>query len=340
MRRIMIVTNSLTGGGAERSMNLVGSELTKLGWPIALVPINAGDPDLVTPTCEVFALNRQWRGSPFGTLRAIIEFNQIAKSWKPDVVILNCDLPELFGALLFMRKALVVVEHSSLAWSTRPLPGKIIRKILKMRKAVWIAVSSNLRIWPDGQSPREVIQNPLLPSTKGAVHSLVKAPIRRLVFIGRLTPEKQPERIIEIGNRTALPVEVIGDGFLLNSLAEKAKSKDAHITFHGRMRDPWSFIAAGDLLVVPSVSEGDGLVVVEGMREGVPLLLSDIQDFRRFDLPEQSYCQSVDDFVERVNQFKEDIASLVIPSEISEPILKSRSPQVIGKAWARLLESI
>lgn len=321
-------------------MNLVGNELTKLGWPVALVPINAGDPDLVTPTCEVFPLNRQWRGSFIGTLNAIINFNQIVNSWKPDIVILNCDLPELFGALLFKKKILVVVEHSSLAWATRPLSGKVIRKILTMRQAAWIAVSSKLRIWPNGDSPREVIQNPLMPFTKATVRPLISSHIKRLVFIGRLTPEKQPEQIIEIGKRTDLPVEVIGDGFLKNSLNEKTNSEGLPVTFHGRMRDPWSFMTFGDLLIVPSASEGDGLVVVEGMREGVPLLLSDIPDFRRFDLPDRNYCQSVNDFVERVNEYKKNADSLVVPSKVSDPILQSRSLQVVGCVWAKFLESL
>jgi glycosyltransferase involved in cell wall biosynthesis len=255
-------------------------------------------------------------------------------------VILNCDLPELFGALLLKKKTLVVVEHSSLAWSTRPSPGKAVRKILKMRGAIWVAVSPKLKIWPTGESPKEVIQNPLMPPVEKAAPSPSNSPVKRLVFIGRLTPEKQPERIIEIGKHTALPVEVIGDGFLLDSLKKKANSEALPVTFHGRMRNPWSFLTVGDLLLVPSSSEGDGLVVVEGMREGVPLLLSDILDFRRFELPARNYCRSVNDFVERINEYKADVQALVVPSEISEPILQSRSPQVVGNTWVKFLESL
>jgi glycosyltransferase involved in cell wall biosynthesis len=340
MRRVMIVTNSLTGGGAERSMNLVGNELTKLGWQVALIPINAGDPDLVTPTCEIFPLNRQWRGSFIGTLRAVTNFNRIVSSWKPDIVVLNCDLPELFGALLLRKKRLVVVEHSSLAWATRPLSGKVIRKILRMRRAVWIAVSSKLKIWPKGDSPREVIQNPLMPLLKATARPPIRSHIKRLVFVGRLSPEKRPEQIIEISKRTDLPVEVIGDGILNNTLSEIASGAGLPVTFHGRMRDPWSLITSGDLLIVPSTSEGDGLVVVEAMREGVPLLLSDIPVFRRFDLPDRNYCKNVDDFVERVKEYKKNADSLVVPSEVSDPILQSRNPQVIGHVWEKFLESL
>ena len=99
----MLVTNSLTGGGAERAMNLLSIELLNRGWSTALVPINAGGQDQVIPLCDVFPLERPWNGSLASTFKSVIKFNQVVRSWRPDVVILNCDLPELLGALLFVK---------------------------------------------------------------------------------------------------------------------------------------------------------------------------------------------------------------------------------------------
>ncbi|TSA48147.1 MAG: hypothetical protein D4R50_01700, partial [Actinomycetales bacterium] len=157
----MVLTNSLTGGGAERSMNLVSNELFNRGWPIVLVPINRSDLDLITPLCEIFSLNREWRGNLFDTLSAIRKLDNLVDEWEPDIIILNCDLPELFGATLRHRKRLVFVEHSSFPWGKRALLGKIVRRILLLRGATPIAVSSHLRIWPKGQIPSCVLQNPL-----------------------------------------------------------------------------------------------------------------------------------------------------------------------------------
>ena len=47
MKRIMIVTNSLSGGGAERSMNIVSNEMHMRKWPTILVALNSGPRDLV-----------------------------------------------------------------------------------------------------------------------------------------------------------------------------------------------------------------------------------------------------------------------------------------------------
>jgi glycosyltransferase involved in cell wall biosynthesis len=336
----MFVTNSLTGGGAERSMNLVSNELTERGWPIALVPINSGDADLVTPMCEVFPLDRDWKGNIFNTFLAILKFNKIVKSWKPDVIILNCDLPELFGALLTRRQQIVVVEHSNLAWSQRARLGKLVRKILSRRKAVWIAVSSHLGIWPDGHVPRAVLQNPLTPSTRATRADRPSSILKRLVFLGRLSPEKRPRLLLEIGAQSGFEVEIIGDGFLKKQLQDETTKRNLKVTFHGYVHNPWSLFQPGDLLIVPSASEGDGLVVIEGMDRGIPMLLSDIADFRRFGLPDKHYCQSVEDFIARINQHLHNLDTLVVPEELKGSIIASRSLEGVGNSWEKFINSI
>lgn len=340
MKRVMFVTNSLTGGGAERSMNLVSNELTKRGWSIALIPINAGEADLVTPTCEVFPLNRHWQGNIFNTFSAIQKFNKVVKSWKPDVLVLNCDLPELFGALLTRRQQIVVVEHSNLAWSQRVRLGKLVRKILSRRKAVWVAVSSHLGIWPDGHVPRAVLQNPLTSSTRPTRTVDTSSILKRLVFLGRLSPEKRPKLLLEIGDQSGFEVEIIGDGFLKKQLQDEVIQRDLNVTFSGYVHDPWSHFQPGDLLIVPSASEGDGLVVIEGMSRGIPMLLSDIADFRRFGLPDEHYCQSVEDFIARINQHLHDLDALVVPEELKGSIIASRSLEGVGNSWEKFMNSI
>lgn len=337
MQRVMIVTNSLTGGGAERSMNLVSNELTKRGWPIALVPINSSEPDLIAPTCEIFATNRQWRGSLFGTISALVKFNRAVYSWKPNVIILNTDLPELFGALLFRKQVLVVVEHSSTPWINRVRLGKVVRRILSRRGALWVAVSSHLQIWPTRQSPLAVLQNPLTVSGE-STSMAIGLYLRRLVFIGRLSPEKRPDILLSIGAGVGTDIEIIGDGLMRETLQEVAKVEKLKVEFTRQVRDPWSHVGSGDLLIVPSAYEGDGLVVIEGMQHGIPMLLSDIPDFRRFALPERNYCQNVDDFVERIHQYRDDLGSLIIPENICRSLLASRSLESVGDTWESFLD--
>lgn len=339
----MILTNSLTGGGAERSMNLVCNELAKRGWPIALVPINAGPNDEVIPTCEVFPLEREWRGTLADTASAIWKLNRVVRSWNPDVIVLNCDLPELFGALLLSRRQLIAVEHINRPWISRLTLGRIVRQILRIRKVKWVAVSAHLAIWPTGEIPDSVVLNSI--STMGMPLNSKSNPrysneIRRLFFVGRLAPQKRPDWLLEIGRLTKLPLEVIGEGLMRESLEERARQFEVKANFRGQITHVWEQVEDGDVLIVPSEYEGDGLVVIEGIQQGLPMLLADIPDFRRFGLPDKNYCKDVDDFSKRIDSFRTNQVELLVPEDISRSILASRSIMAVGNMWENYLNSI
>jgi len=334
----MIVTNSLSGGGAERSMNLVCNELTNRGWPVSLVPINSSPEDQVIPECAVFPLQRLWHGGPIDTLIAIWKFNQVVRAWKPDVLVLNCDLPELFGATVCGSRKLVVVEHSAIPWFQRKALGKIVRKILIFRKTTWVSVSNHLSIWSTNQIPTAVIQNPIINEVPTKTR-IVGNEIRRLLYIGRLSVEKRPELAMKIAQLTHHQLIIIGDGSLRPYLEEQVAQGSLKVTFKGRLENPWAEIQSGDLLIVPSMSEGDGLVIVEAMQAQVPLLIADIPDLRRFEFPDRNYAQNAEDFANRIIHYSEDLSDLLIPSEKATAIIAPRSLATVGEGWAIFLNT-
>lgn len=335
----MLVTNSLTGGGAERSMNLIANELTRRGWRVSIVPINFSPPDQVIPICDVFPLQRRWKGHFINTILAMLRFNRIVTFWKPEIIVLNCDLPELFGATLFGRHNLVVVEHSSTPWGNRAILGQIVRKVLTLRKTSWVSVSSHLTIWPTKNAPTVILQNPILQNIN--VQSVtVDEETSRLVFIGRLSREKRPVLALEISKRVGIELAVIGEGSLRRELEIRSNQENIAAQFYGHLENPWSEIRAGDLLIVPSSFEGDGLVIIEGLQRQRPMLLADIPDLRRFDFPDVNYCLDVESFVVRIRNFQSKLRSLLIPSEKRDSILNSRSISVVGSSWENFLRVI
>jgi len=339
VKRIMFVTNSLTGGGAERSMNLVCNELTRRKWTVSLVPINDGPPDKVIPGCEIFQLGREWQSGVMKTVFAFLAFNHAVKSWKPDVIVLNCDLPEFFGALLMGKQKFVVLEHASNPWGQRILLGKLIRRVLQARKANWAAVSSHLSIWPNRKKPDACLYNPLMSVTNEIMQNEILV-LNRLVFIGRLSPEKRPMDAIQVARKSKKKIVIIGEGPLREELERKVHDETLSVDFLGRLDEPWAEIRVGDLLIVPSAFEGDGLVVIEALQRGLPILVSDISDFRRFGFPEANYCKTVDGFVQKIEIFKGDLSPLIVPSEISESIFKLRSIEIVGDAWEAFLNNL
>jgi glycosyltransferase involved in cell wall biosynthesis len=338
MRRVVIVTNSLAGGGAERSMNLVANKLSERGIEVYLLVINAGGLDLVEPKCSVISLDRPWRGGIFPTVKAFVGFQKALNKVRPTHIILNCDLPELFGAFASTGAKMICVAHIEIPFGSRRLLGRALRFALKVRGVTWVAVSKHLTIWPGQTLPDYVVENPIqieLIKTECSPGSMTTA--RRLYFIGRLTQQKRPDIAIEVALRTGLPLQIFGNGELEMLLKKSVADLDLPAEFLGFVPNPWENYNAGDVLLIPSAFEGDGLVVLEALAHGVPFLLSDIPDFRRFGLPDFIYCANVDDFVQKIIHFEINFEDYRVPIEIRDHILIERNIDMISKKWIQVL---
>ena len=338
MHQVFFVTNSLTGGGAERAMNLICSKLALIHkeYEITLVPINKGQSDLVEPECRVVPIDRQWRGGFINTFASWLKFTMLTMSERPKVIVLNCALPELFASLVPIPANIIVVEHSRNPWSKREFIGYIVRKILKWRGAKFISVSKHLGIWSLPEVECTTIANPVFQGVRRQSVQKRKS-ITRLAFIGRLSADKNPHDFIEILEDTKYPGLVIGDGILLDELEELARENSVTVKFIGHQVKPWEFLEEGDLLIVPSKFEGDGLVIAEAILGRFPLLLSDIEEFRRFQLHQFSYCSTTKGFVESIDRFATNIDGLVPSPQAVEKLERERSTVSIIDSWRKAL---
>jgi glycosyltransferase involved in cell wall biosynthesis len=106
----------------------------------------------------------------------------------------------------------------------------------------------------------------------------------RVVCVGRLIPSKSVETLLAAqhmlerdGKRCACLI--VGEGPMRDSLQATAQAHRTSITVFVGSQPPSlvpSFMVLGNVLVLPSLSEGRGLVVVEAMQLGLPVVVSDI----------------------------------------------------------------
>ncbi len=333
---ILIVTNSLSGGGAERSMNTLANALHARGEEVQVIAINSGRSDLVELACKFTCLDRTHQAGLKETFQAFMKFYNLVIQLKPDHIILNCDLPEVFGALLPNRFHLTLVEHSQRPFGTRKSLGLITRIILLIKKIDCVRVASHFDIWCMPKVIAEIIPN-ALPIAKFTPNQSPKhSTVGRIVYVGRLAnPQKNPGICLEIAQAINMPVTFFGEGAEKFKLQEFARIKGVKADFAGQVTDPWALINEGDVLIIPSRFEGDGLVVVEAIMNGIKFLVSDIPDFRRFGLPEEFYCKSARDFASRITQLQSGKIELYI-SEIEKlQIIESRKPSHVAEQWIR-----
>jgi len=337
----LFLTNSLSGGGAERAINIAVNEIAKKSDSVGLLVINDGPQDFYAPKVPTFEVKRKWQGGAYSLLIAYIKTYFLVIRIQPKILILNCDLPEFLGAFLFGSWKIVAVEHVPKPWSERLALGRIIRKVLRFRKISWVVVSDHLSPWLNSDLQKTHIPNSISENEEpGSKLISCGNVIERLVFIGRLTEnQKQPQWMLDISEYTDIPVRFYGDGLFKDKLVSNARARNLNAKFCGFVTNPWNEISKGDLLVVPSAWEGDGLVVVEALSRGVPILLNSVDDLKRFGLQEKHYCISTQEFALRITEYKNNLEFLVADSEIANQILAKRKPEIVAIKWIEFLSN-
>jgi glycosyltransferase involved in cell wall biosynthesis len=96
-----------------------------------------------------------------------------------------------------------------------------------------------------------------------------------VAFVGRLSPEKAPERFCALAR--LMPdrarFHLYGDGPMRPALEAEF---GGHVTFHGFRADMQAAWPEIDLLVIPSRAEGLPMAALEAIARGIPLIATDV----------------------------------------------------------------
>lgn len=327
--KLLIVTNSISGGGAESSMRKINRELVSLGIDSTLLCLNNSGNDLASD--HEIILERAWKSGPISTYKNFRSFVEFVTKEKPDTLVANCELPELFTALMTRHVPKVIcVEHTSRPWAGRRLMGAVVRVILKIRGVKWVTVNRNQsEIWPIREET-EFIPNPI----ETPLLAIDKESRSEFVYVGRLRAEKGIELILDAISETDASIDVYGDGILSDHL-KKSFINSAH--FHGFKNNVWKEIRADQTLIVASEYEGDGMVIVEAILAGLPVLLIDNVDMRRFQLPEEHYFKSKSELTRKISQVMSNREAFKVRPEKIIEYKSERAMSRVIESWLQIL---
>jgi len=333
---IAIVSNATTGGGAEKSMLALHQSFLKYGLKSNLIALNQSvNPKKIPHATE---LNRKWKSGVINTWRNYLDFKKSVKNIDPGFLILNCELPELYGAVLSHKCKRICVEHTTKPWKNQKLLGVFVRSLLRFKKVYWVTVvSTQEKIWHGG-SVLSFLPNPY---TYELFESQTRDSNTSLVFLGGLKPNKHPEWVIEVGLTLDLPVQIFGDGELRNNLENKYQRYTNQIKFFGFLSNPWKMISSNSIVIVPSDYEGDGMVIVEAVLSGHPILLRDNVDLRRFGFEDKHYFNNLEDLILIVKfNLKTNFKNLVVSPTKTKNLQLSRSLKKITDNWINLISNL
>ena len=100
-----------------------------------------------------------------------------------------------------------------------------------------------------------------------------------LIFVGRLTQIKRPERLIDSYRKSIEPnsnsvLLIVGDGELRNSLEKQ--SAGLNVKFLGWRTDVYDLMAASDIAILTSDNEGMPITLIEAAHLGLPAISTEV----------------------------------------------------------------
>ncbi|OBK22052.1 glycosyl transferase family 1 [Mycobacterium asiaticum] len=268
---IVITTNRLVYGGAERQKALLAAELDRRGYPVTIVCMQRFGPLIKEIPHSVRVVRQPW-WAPMVDLPA-----------GPAVLISGDTNTETGFATLWRAAA------KQRRWLVAPhVPPEADRPIYSrpltaaMRRADGFIVLAH-RHW-DMLTPHHRLDGTPFVAPNGVD---VAAPTLRvradgapphLVMLSRIVEHKNPHLLIEaLGELADLPwrLSIFGDGPDREALESRtpAALRD-RVQWRGWSRGPGPALADADLLCVPSRSEAFPLVILEAMARGVPVAAS------------------------------------------------------------------
>jgi hypothetical protein len=331
---LLIISNAISGGGAEKSMLALHQQLISRGIDCHLLALNQSYADKNIINLRV--LSRSWKDGFKSTFLNFVNFKKIIKEIKPKSIIVNCELAELYVSLINHKHLRIIcVEHTTFPWYKKRVLGIFVRNILRLKKSEWVTVSKDMKkIWLARNIPK-YLPNPFIGEETILAQ---KATNLSLVFIGGIKENKRPEWVIMAGLKNNLDVNLYGTGNLEKSLKNKYSNESQLIKFHGYRENVWELVPRNSLVIVPSKFEGDGMVVVEATILGFPILLSSTVDLLKFGFQEKHYFRDLNELMQKVStNLMSSFSELVVKKSEQEALRIQRSVGTIADKWHEIL---
>lgn len=286
-RRVLLVIDSLDGGGAERYVVDLAIALRCRGWDVEVACSAAGvrAARLRAADVPVSILTRSLVKGRL-SLRYVRALRRLLGQGRYDVVHAHLYASAAAAAAAVPRNTpLVLTEHTEGPW--RSWRARAVSRWSYRRAARIVAVSTSIRnvlidVYRVPPARIEVLPavpalpvRPRAPRPGGEQSAVVG-------FAGRLIPEKGADVFLRAASLVAGVVPearfaVIGDGRLRGepgALAGDLGLLGDRVRFLGFRDDAADLIAGLDILAVPSRTNGTPLVVAEAMTAGVPVVVS------------------------------------------------------------------
>ena len=292
--RVLFVVATLGLGGVERALEIVLRDLDRRRFAPALAVLQNVDVGMPLPA-DVTAVGLG-RRSRWSFPRVAMRLSRLVRDCHPDVVVAFGG-PANLAALAALRIGfsrhlpLLLTEHiapTQMYLSAEEPLGRLklwlLRRLYPRATAI-VAVSSGVahELVERVGIRRELVRVVHTPVDVDIVRRAAGTACSRMdgrpvvVSVGRLTPQKNHELLLRAAARMSIPprIVLVGDGPERTRLEAVAEDLGISVDFRGADPNPYPVIASADVFVLPSRFEGFGVVLVEALALGTPVISTD-----------------------------------------------------------------
>jgi len=295
MKKVLLVSQSLTGGGAEKVVANLSLELSKK-YSVYIVTYQK---DEIEYEYAGTRINIDCKGGDVGTVQKIRngiwrikKLKEIKKKYKIDCAI--SFLPQTDYANVFSRtrrEKIIIEVSSNTSAAFKGTLSRIIRKVvlLKSDKIVTVSKGSQFDLIELFKLPQEKISyiyNTCDIATikrKALLSSECSVDYPYVVAMGSFRKPKGHWHLIKAfslikKDYPELKLAIIGDGEYKKQylkLIDNLGLEVDDLILPGFIDNPYPIISRASLFVFPSVYEGFGNAIIEAMACGVPVVSSD-----------------------------------------------------------------
>lgn len=285
------------GGGAERQLAYLATELVRFGWDVHVALVSGG-PNL--DRLERSGATIHWLPAASNyDPRLLWSALRLVDRVKPDLLQVWMLQMEVIGAIGSALRGVPLIWSERCSEDAYPdtLKHRLRQKAARRAATVIANSSDGCRYWTgrlDPDVPRHAIPNSLpldeIESTRPVetAESQTEPGDAVILFAGRLTEQKNPETLIKALSPVLITPHriavIAGEGPLADRLVAQAAQEglSERIRFPGYLTNLWAWMKRASLFVSPSLFEGHPNTVLEAAASRCPLVISDIRAHREF----------------------------------------------------------
>ncbi len=286
-RRILLLITDLQIGGTPTVVRELAIRLRDAGDEVEVASLKEAGPNGVVLTAAGIPVTAFHAGSVLSLPSVVKRLRRLIKTRNVDIVLSFLVHANVVAALAVPRgvdlfqSIQTTQARPGWHWKAQRWAARRALKIIVPSRSVTDAGIARSSIRPEqfvvipNAIDATAFKRSVIPSASPAEYPVG--------FIGRLDPVKRVKDLVEavglMGPKVRL--HVFGDGPERARIERQIARTGTHtVELHGAIQQPHEALAKLGLLILPSESEGFGLVLIEAMAAGVPVVATNAPGIR------------------------------------------------------------